>query len=1091
MMVRAAGSGMRSGDCRPLSDARSRGDVPAAAPTGQTSSRPVAVLRSLVGAILAVTSASAGANDAPRSEACAGVAVRVVVVSTAGVPRHATCEELLAEKGPADMHHGWRWSADEAPRRVLPDEWPELRRDAAPAGTLVLEVRGTPRSATNLSVIAGPQDMWQSVFEELMPRWSLRPERTVSIPCDSETPWRLRVISDGVASGWIDVPAARGHVVVRVRESKNLEFNGRTPDGSPVDQMVARVFSAGDSLVGSRTQPVAVFVGDGGRLVLPSVPTDDALRMLFEGAEAAPRMVEGRPHDLPTELEFSPGARIVGTVLDGDTGEAVEGAVVSADYWAHPSLAWAISSIRSSDAFGAWEIAGLPAGDAVVAVSAAGFGAYSERVAVEAGARIELGAVALHRGAELKIGVRDDLGRAIGGAVVRVGSGPGSVTDDKGRALLTRIPLTGAELTVSADSHLRSVVPVRAPFPETLDIQLTRAYRVAARFVDADGLPVIGGRARIETGTSTAFEEVDSEGRLTAELVPDAEYHLDLEGPTTPPVRLEIPPGAPGELRDLGTIAAPRGHVVMGTVISEETGEPVSAARVWTLRPSPRGPLVAWMQKDLIEAATDGDGSFLIKGLPAGYLTLRVDAPGYARGHAEVELGGDDGGFTDLDLVRLPRGNEIQVEVSSRESDGMSASLDLRGEGLPADMLQAPVTGNRAVFHSIAPGSYDLVVQRGSKQICAQTVSVGESDETVECEGEDVRVTGTVVVGDSAGGAGTTVWRGREQSDRGFPEGIMTVATASGLRRQSTFSTRRMDVVVPVARDGRFDTLEVSSGAWRVAWYPESGGAGASVDVDVPEVEEFETVLRFPAIEVAGIVVDENGEPLPDARVRELLSGNLAIADASGEFRLTGLAPGPAELQAHYGMLQSEVLSLTIEADRSVEPPILVVREDPEGTLRVEVLDEGGRPASSAFVFLQSGSGVDQIASADVSGIAEFRLPDPVPSQVRAAAFAGGSWILGTMRDTARLGGVLRLTGQPVGSIVVVSAESPGSPAVTSTEGWDLSWLLTRLGMRPMVGPSSDLRLGGIPEGTYTVTLRSATTVVSVREGREVVAELE
>ncbi|MFV1988808.1 MAG: carboxypeptidase regulatory-like domain-containing protein [Gemmatimonadota bacterium] len=821
------------------------------------------------------------------------------------------------------------------------------------------------------------------------------------------------------------------------------------------------------------------------------VPTDEAFRLVLRSRGFAPRIVEGRPSDLPTELDLLPGARLIGRVVDGDSGEAIEGVVISVDYWIDPSLPWPMSRIKRSDSTGSWEVGALPPGETFVVVRHPGFGRFWRRVVVEEGQRLDLGTAILHRGADLKAEVVDDLGRPVPGATVRVDNGPGATVDEEGLVSLTGIPLSGAELAVSAESHLPQTMPIRAPFPETLRIRLTRAYHVMARFVDADGLPVTAGTAAIETGTSTTFQGLDGQGRLAADLPPDVEYSLVLEGPTTPAVRLRIPAGGPGNQWDLGTIEAPRGYVAEGTVLSAETGEPLSAARVWTLRPSAQGPVVAWMQKKFIETTTAGDGRFVLGGLPSGQIALRVESPGYARVHVEVGFDEGEDALVDVGLIRIPRGSELRVEVSSAETKGMTARLDLRGEGLPADFLHATVRGAEAVFPRVAPGTYDLVVQRGPKEICAQSISIGDAPESVECEGADVRVEGIVVVGDRTSGRGTLVWRSREQSDRSFPEGIMNVTTSSGLRRQSTFTTRRTDVVVPVDRDGWFETLGVSSGAWKVAWYPDSGGAGASVDVDVPQVETFEVTLRYPSIEISGLVVDEDGKPLPDARVRDLLSGNLALSGAGGEFRLTGLSPGPVELQARLRMLESEVLSLTVEADRSVEPPTLVVRETSDRVLRVEVVAENGQPAPSAFVFFHTGSGADQIATTDIYGAVAFRLPDPPPQQFRVAAFTGGAWILGNQLNAGDLDGVVKLAPKPSGTIIVVSEMAAGSPAIVSAAGWNLSWLLTRVGMRPMVGTDSELRLRGIPEGAYTVTLRDATATVSVRRDRESIVELD
>lgn len=225
---------------------------------------------------------SAAATEGSETEVCGESGIQVVVISTDGLPRRATCEELQSEDPPPDMHHGWRWSASDPPCRVVPDEWLDINSSPEVAGTLALGLNGASKDDTSIAVIAGPQEMWQSVFEELLPRWSVTADTSPVLPRIPEVAWRLRVVSNLVASGWIDVPPMRSVVVVRVRPSKTLAFNTATHDGSPVEQIVARVFPLEDSVVGVARQPVAMYVGDRGRLVVESIPADQPLRVLFE-----------------------------------------------------------------------------------------------------------------------------------------------------------------------------------------------------------------------------------------------------------------------------------------------------------------------------------------------------------------------------------------------------------------------------------------------------------------------------------------------------------------------------------------------------------------------------------------------------------------------------------------------------------------------------------------------------------------------------------------------------------------------------------------------------------------------------------------
>ncbi|MCP4547123.1 MAG: hypothetical protein GY835_11710, partial [bacterium] len=50
---------------------------------------------------------------------------------------------------------------------------------------------------------------------------------------------------------------------------------------------------------------------------------------------------------------------------------------------------------------------------------------------------------------------------------------------------------------------------------------------------------------------------------------------------------------------------------------------------------------------------------------------------------------------------------------------------------------------------------------------------------------------------------------------------------------------------------------------------------------------------------------------------------------------------------------------------------------------------------------------------------------------------------------------------------------------------WNIAWLMTRLGLRPMIEPNRPLVIAGLPEGTYEVGIGEETAVFSVRGSRE------
>jgi hypothetical protein len=91
--------------------------------------------------------------------------------------------------------------------------------------------------------------------------------------------------------------------------------------------------------------------------------------------------------------------------------------------------------------------------------------------------------------------------------------------------------------------------------------------------------------------------------------------------------------------------------------------------------------------------------------------------------------------------------------------------------------------------------------------------------------------------------------------------------------------------------------------------------------------------------------------------------------------------------------------------------------------------------------------------------------------------------------EEARSGLVLALDGG--GALELASRTASGSPQILSPSGWDVSRLLRIMSAPPNVAPDVPLLLTGLPAGSYTVSLGTAATAVSVREGEQASARLD
>jgi len=411
------------------------------------------------------------------------------------------------------------------------------------------------------------------------------------------------------------------------------------------------------------------------------------------------------------------------------------------------------------------------------------------------------------------------------------------------------------------------------------------------------------------------------------------------------------------------------------------------------------------------------------------------------------------------------------------------ARVDLRHQWLAADMLSAQVWNGEAEVPNVPPGAARVSVAAGPKVLCEQEVDVPASGELdVDCAPGALLVTGRVLIGGAAAGSGSLIWHSAE------PEGwarIDTQVSPSGLRQQQVFGAGRPQVDVAVEADGSFQTLDLTPGPWRASFQPQRGSGTPELSLQIPPGDHFEAVLPFAGSNLAGVVVTKDGNPAAGATVSELTSGAVAFARPDGTFSFVGLAaPGKLALQARQDELSSTVATIELSAERLPDPVRLVVQQQDPPQVAVTVLDRSGSPVAGAMVFFEEeGKGMRLLVTA-TDGKAPAGIEVPLAPRVRAGAFATSGFVLGdwTGLEQARQGLTVQLGA--TGGIVVSSASGEGLARVVSMSGWDLSWLMRLLGASTDITRAKPLRLDGLPEGAYTVTLGPSATTVSVAAGR-------
>lgn len=1039
--------------------------------------------------VLAALPVAASAAPPASVEAVLMLADGEVLCLTLTEPPSA---ELLATVDAA-----WLWTPAVPPVRVAGDEVADhfaALLDAAPSREQLavrLPASESARERTRFAVVAAPVRMWREVPEGWLPSYLPPAEGALPLPRDRSLAWRLRLVGEGRGTGWLDVAPGVDEVAIVPVDAVDAAVTVTDSEGRPLVGAMLTV------LENPRTAAKPALLSkhradEHGRLLLPALPADLDLAFLAGHPQAAPRSLLARVGDLPAELRLPAAVRVVGRFVDAD-GVPIGEVEVRADGWIDDAAPARFTGDATSDESGGWSLGPLPPRPMMIAARGDGLAPFRRRVEPQAGEVVDLGTITLIPGGVLTVAVRDQANEPIAGAEVSVTGGLPVVpatSDETGAARLRDLPASGLlEIAVSAEGFLSRQQRAAHPWPESVTVVLPRAFTVTGSFLDPDRRPLTTGSVRVVRQRDDYFhyQPLTAGGHFELALEPGESYALELTSPATRRLRVPLEPGTAGERRDLGDLVAPAGLTVTGSLVSAQDGLPVAGAHLWAPRPADAGAVVSWVHRDLVAARSDEAGAFELSGLAAKPELLRVDAPGFARLHVDVQ---PEQGVWRLDVGQLEMAPGATVRVVARgvdEEASVFAHLDLRGEWLDFDRLSAPVFEGEAAIRHAPAGRSAVEVAVGDRVLCETTVEVPAEGEVVAtCDARNRRVAGVVEVGERRAGQGLLTWS-RGGGERGGPGLILNRRSPNGLRQQQTWGGGDRPMVVDVGADGTFETDRLSAGGWSVVWQPSGGAPSAPQAVELPAGEVPELALRFEGGVLVGTVVDGEGLPVEAARVEDVDRGTLALTAVDGSFRLgTGVGGegGVVRVQARHAGLYSDLGEVAVEAGRQPDPVRLVLDESAGGQLSLQAWTAGGAPAADAFVFVEAEGRPAQVVSADAAGHAELSFGAPYPTQVRAAVFHDGVWGLRDWQswDAARRGVELTLGGS--GELVVECDASRGPVTLVDAAGWDVSRLLTLLGARPMAAPERPLSIDGLPPGVYRLSFAGSERTVSLSPGR-------
>jgi protocatechuate 3,4-dioxygenase beta subunit len=693
----------------------------------------------------------------------------------------------------------------------------------------------------------------------------------------------------------------------------------------------------------------------------------------------------------------------------------------------------------------------------------------------------------------------DDESRPVAGAQVQVndaiavfaGGLPRLVaTDADGSFALTAAPSDQAVLTVRATgyaTHFRKNLVLPAT---ELTITLERGLTLRLRAVDSEhpGRPAPFVRVLVRREAAFAAGETDERGELRLENLPASDSgqgEIQFSGGGYIPHKIDFGDREPvGGILDLGEVPLEPGGVVRGRVLEKETKEPIAGARVRAM-----GGL-----KDLglqlfgtTDAESGPDGSFELKGVSRGATMVLAEHPDYVSDTEPMAL-----------LMGMRGGGRPIFAEGSREAErdvllapgAVLEGLVLGPDGAPVSGATVKVEDTMAFFATLLGGgpsesqtdregrfaikglrpgqAVELVARHGDFGASAPTAATAGTEATVRLT-EPIRLTGRVVneADEPVSGVRVIARHKKGEESGSYVEAYIVGA---GAPRPSMTD-----------REGRYLVPSAPQGDLTVSFHHSdymTSKTEASIASGTTERNLGTTVLRRgPTIE--GMVVDEKGAPVAEARVQATLSG-LTEPDAMPELREVGESIGHTTTDEKgrfsvHGLKQGHY-DLTTQAKgryghlEGVATGTLDARIIHRGAGRLEGrVTSGGRPVRNAKA-RATGRGIDQFAWARSDAEGEFTL-EPLPPDLPFDLVIEHDGYLKVERKGAVASDTVQEffldPGIQVGGIVV---EHDGTPAAMAT-------VSIRVDGRPVkmvvAGRNGRFLAGGLPAGSLAVELVS------------------
>ena len=251
-------------------------------------------------------------------------------------------------------------------------------------------------------------------------------------------------------------------------------------------------------------------------------------------------------------------------------------------------------------------------------------------------------------------------------------------TDEEGKFKFDGLPKGRYEITCGKDDYISEKVKAKTGDASS-KVVLKKNGEIKGKVVsESDGSPLKEFSIRVSVSPSGNYDPLEDggvsvegfedrdDGSFEIDNLSEKDYEIRIETSEFAPKTIDGIRANAEETTDLGTIKLNKGVSLKVHVLSEQENAPIEKAEVG-LRECMDASDFDFLHDDMISGSeTDADGVCLLKYLPHGKKSLRVEKENFITKTETVDLSGSD----DKEVtVTLRRGNTFHVHVFSAETE--------------------------------------------------------------------------------------------------------------------------------------------------------------------------------------------------------------------------------------------------------------------------------------------------------------------------------------------------------------------------------------------------------------------------------------